>query len=540
MLAILAFLALAPADAVVENARIWTDGYPGFVEFAAIRDGKFIYVGPERKEFVGPKTTRLDAEGRVVLPGLFDCHIHMLSGGLAASRLYLRDAASKESFITQVKEWAQRLPEGQWVLGGRWSVESWAKPETPSKSWVDPVTGDRPLFLVRMDGHSGLANSAALRLAGITRNTPNPAGGVIDKDDDGEPTGILRDEAMGLMAKHIPPPTVAEKVLALKRAMAEANAAGLTSVNDIPNIADLPAYEALAKEPDLPVRLFLYPVASDWSEAVKAAASFKGKAGWVEIKGLKGFADGSLGSRTAYMREPYSDNPEASKGWRGLPMPGLEDGGLAKGFAAARKAGLQAIVHAIGDEANHQLLKLYMNAGAEGWRPRSEHAQHLLPEDISAFAKVGAIASMQPLHKADDGRYAEERLGVERCKSSYAFKSLLDSAAVVAFGSDWPVVSLNPFLGIEAAVTGRVMPNPGESAKVWMPQENITVGEALRCYTSRAAYACFMERELGRVAPGYRADFIVLNRSPFAPDVKWGEVRPIEVWVGGKRVRHEP
>ncbi|MCH8273403.1 MAG: amidohydrolase [Armatimonadetes bacterium] len=524
-----------PADLVIENARIWSDGRVGFAEFAAVRDGRFVYVGPKREEFIGEGTERVNARGRVVLPGLIDSHVHMMGGGASLTQLYLRDAKDKPDFIRLVEEWADGLPAGKWVLGGRWSVESWAVREQPTKEWVDPVTGDRPLYLSRMDGHSALVNSAALRLAGITKDgPPDPEGGVIDRDaETGEPTGILRESAMGIVSRHIPATTFDDRVEALKRAMEEANRNGVTAVSDIPGLGSLPVYERLAESGDLTVRFFLYPTAGDWQSAAETVKGFKAKKGWVEVKGFKAFVDGSLGSRTAFMREPFFGNEPGRENWRGLLTEGVEDGRFARNAAAARDAGMQTIVHAIGDEANHILLNtladVYQDIAKA--RCRSEHAQHLLPEDIFRFGELGLIASMQPYHKADDGRYAEDYIGAERCRSSYAFKSLLNAGAVLAFGSDWPVVSINPFLGIEAAVTGRTL-----DGKLWQTQENISVGEALRCYTSRGAYAAFAEDEIGKIAPGFRADFVILNRSPFDANPQWSEIRPTAVYVEGKLV----
>ncbi len=525
----------APADLVIENGRIWSDGRVGFAEFAAVRDGRFVSVGRSDPGLVGPATVRIDAAGRVVVPGLIDSHIHLLSGGVGLSRLRLRKATSREDFVRRVAVWARDLEPGAWILGGRWSVESWQRPQPPVKEWVDPVSGDRPLYLSRMDGHSALVNSAALRLAGITRSgPPNPEGGVIDRDPQtGEPTGILRESAMDLVSRHIPAPTLDEQVRALRRAMTEAVRHGITAVSDIPDLDDLPAYQGLADSGDLPMRLFLYPTASDWLVAARTVKGFRGRRGWVEIKGFKGYMDGSLGSRTAYMREPFLGNAPGKESWRGLLREGIEDGQLARNAAAARDAGFQTSAHAIGDEANHLLLVTLAATYDDlpSARCRSEHAQHLLPQDIAQFGRLGVIASMQPYHKADDGRYAESYIGPERSRSSYAFRSLLDAGAVVAFGSDWPVVSLNPFLGIEAAVTGRTL-----DGKRWQTQENIPVAEALRCYTSRGAYAVFAENDLGRIAPGYRADFVILDRSPFGGDVDWPAIKPVAVYVEGRRV----
>ena len=527
-----------PADLVIENARIWSDGLGGFARFAAVEDGHFVHVGAPDPAYVGPGTQRLDAGGRVVIPGLIDSHVHMLGGGAGLGQLQLRDARDKADFVRRVADRAERLAaEGDpdaWIRGGRWSTESWDERVQPTKEWVDEVSGDHPLFLPRMDGHSALVNSRALALAGITEDTPpDPEGGVIDRDPrTGEPTGILRESAMGLVASRIPTESVNDRVSALRAAMREANRHGVTAVADIPGIDDLAVYERLGPS-DLTVRFFLYPTADDWASAARDARAFAGRPGWVRVNGLKTYLDGSLGSRTAYMREPFLCNEPGRPEWRGLLREGVAGGRLEDNVLAAQRAGLQTIAHAIGDEANHLLLEtlvaIYPDLPAA--RCRSEHAQHLLREDIARFGALGVIASMQPYHKSDDGRYAEEYIGHERCASSYAFKSLLDAGAVVAFGSDWPVVSINPFLGVEAAVTGRTL-----DGKAWQTQENITVAEALRCYTSRAAYAVFAEDEIGRIAPGYRADFLVLDRSPFDPGVAWADIRPLAVYVEGRAV----
>ncbi|MEM2125801.1 MAG: amidohydrolase family protein [Candidatus Methanosuratincola sp.] len=527
---------------MIENARIWSDGRTGFAEFAAVRNGVFVYVGSREERFIGERTQRVDARGAVVIPGIIDSHIHMLSGGTMLAQLQLRDARDKADFIRRVGEWVKRLKPGEWVLGGRWSVESWENPEQPTKEWIDPLTPDNPVYLPRMDGHSALVNSVALRLAGITREAPpDPPGGVIDRHPvTREPTGILRESAMTLVSRLIPLMTVEQKVIALKKAMEEANRHGITAVSDIPSMADLPAYEELAKTDDLSIRFFLYLTASDWESAIERVKTFQGKPGWIEVRGFKGYMDGSLGSRTAYMKEPYlpvSDDtglPTTQASWRGLLREGVADGVLAKNIRSAARNNYQTIVHAIGDEANHMLLNILRDAyGVQLYnrRCRSEHAQHLLTEDILRFGTLGVIASMQPYHKTDDGRYAESYIGAERCRGSYAFRSLLNSGAVVAFGSDWPVVTLNPFLGIESAVTGKTL-----DGKLWQTQENISVPEALRCYTTSSAYAVFAENEIGRIAPGYRADFVILNHSPFDRQVVWSEIRPTQVWVEGRRV----
>jgi predicted amidohydrolase YtcJ len=536
---VMTLAAASPADLVIENARIWSDGLPALATFAAIEDGRFVYVGVRDDAYIGRGTRRVNASGRVIVPGLIDSHVHMLGGGEGLNQLQLRDVSGKAEFVQLVREWARTLDaagdDAAWIRGGRWSTESWPRREQPTREWVDEASGGRPLFLPRMDGHSALVNSRALELAGITRQSPpDPEGGVIDRDPvTGEPTGILRESAMGLVSGLIPDASVAQRTEALRLAMREANRHGITAVADIPGIDDLAAYAELGDD-ELTVRFFLYPTAADWANAVERVGSFAERPGWMEIKGLKTYLDGSLGSRTAYMREPFHGNEPGHEHWRGLLREGVDGGRLKGNLEAARDANLQAIAHAIGDEANHLLLDtlLAVHGGdLSKARARSEHAQHLLARDILRFGNLGVIASMQPYHKADDGRYAESYLGAERCASSYAYRSLLDVGAVLAFGSDWPVVSINPFLGIEAAVTGRTL-----DGRLWQTQECITIGEALRCYTSRGAFGVFAENEIGRIAPGYRADFVILSLSPFDPHVRWEDIRPMAVYVEGRVV----
>jgi len=522
------------ADLVIDNARIWSDGLEAPVTFAAIQDGRFIHVGDPDGNLVGPQTERIDAGGRIVIPGLIDSHVHMLSGGQSLAAIQLRQATSKADFIQRVDEWVADLENGQWIVGGRYSTESWESPEQPTKDWLDIVTGDHPAFLSRMDGHSGLANSEALRRAGITRDgPPNPEGGVIDRDEHGEPTGILRESAMGLVTRLIPRDTYETRIAAVKRAMAHANANGVTAVCDIPGFASLGLYEGLRKD-DVTCRLMLYPTTADVADSADTLKSFRAIPALVEVRGFKAYMDGSLGSRTAYMREPFLNNEPGREAWRGLLADGVADGQFMRNAYAARETDLQTIAHAIGDQANHLLLEtldaVYW-AGLRDARARSEHAQHLLPQDIQRFAELGVIASMQPYHKADDGRYAEDYIGEERCRSSYAFRSLIDAGATLVFGSDWPVVTINPFLGIEAAVTGKTL-----DGKLWQTQECISVAEALRCYTSEAAYAMFMEDEIGRIAPGYRADFVILSADPFADQVDWAKMEAVTTYVEGRRV----
>ncbi len=534
MILALALISVQPADLVVLNAVIWTDGKVREGNFLAVQSGRFVHVGSFRPDLIGPGTHKIDAGNQMVTPGMIDSHAHLLESGKDLTSLQLRPATSKSDFIRRVKAWNEKLAPGKWLLGSGWSAESWPEKTQPTKEWIDSVTGDRPAALNRMDGHSMLVNSAALTASGITKSGPaNPVGGVIDRDPvSGEPTGILRDTAMGLV--RIPAASDEDFYDGLKAAVREANRYGVTTVGEVGPLSRYAMYRRYATEEANPrLRFALYgKVEESWSTASRLAKSFDGVPGWAETRGLKAYMDGSLGSRTAFMDAPYlSQPPGKDKDWRGAPREGALDGTYQKGFAEAASLGLQVIVHAIGDRANHDLLNMYASIpDLRSKRFRIEHAQHLLPEDVSRFGSLGVIPSMQPFHKADDGRYCDEVIGLERSKSSYTFRSLLRSGARLSFGSDWDVVTINPFAGIHTAVTGKIL-----TGKVWMPQENITLDQALLCYTKNGAYAMFWENEIGSIANGYRADFVILNTDPRKKATDLSKVLPKATYVEGVR-----
>jgi predicted amidohydrolase YtcJ len=535
-----------PINLAITNAKVWT-GNPNQPQARTIliSGEKIVAVGDDTllNRLPNGSATIIDAGGRRVIPGLVDCHEHIISGGLALNRLQLRDANSKADLIRLVKEYAARLKPDEWVEGRGWSVESWVNPAAPTKEWIDAATGGRPALLARMDGHQAVANSKALALAGITKDTPSPIGGVIVKDPQtGEPTGILKDAASDLVDRLIPGPSMNQKIAALQQAKKLFNRHGVTMVHDMSDPGDGQVFIAARMMPTFaPVkeqlRIHSLCSVSLWPGEPcfqPQGDQLEALTDWVRPAGFKGYMDGSLGSRTAYMRRPFLDNPAHERDTRGLLVEfatrKAPDDMLSQ-FRRAARSNLQTAVHSIGDESSHLLLNAYEVVLREfpKARPRIEHAQHLLAEDIPRFAKLGVIASMQPYHKADDGRYAEKRIGYERCKTSYAFKSLLDSGAVVCFGSDWPVVSNNPFLGIHAAVTGKTL-----DGRVFVPEQNITVEQALTCYTANAAYACFMEERLGRIKPGYLADIVILNHDVLSiPPERIADVTVHTTIVGG-------
>lgn len=525
------------ADLVVSNATLWSNGKITPNAFIAVKNGRFLHVGKADSWIVGPGTERIDAKGRVVLPGLIDSHIHLLSGGVELTQLDLNGTRSRAEFLQRIQRWAETTAAGKWIVGNGWSAESWPEKVQPTKEWLDPITGGRPAALYRMDGHSVLVNSEALRLMGITKNGPaNPAGGSIDRGPDGEPTGLLRETAMSLAARVIPQPTKEEVYVGFRAAVAHANRNGITAVSEITSASELGHYRRFGSE-NPTLRMGLYLTVGDWAQDIGAAKSFAEVPGWIYARGLKAYMDGSLGSRTAWMLKPFTKPLPDQTSLTGLPRAGATNGNYAKGIRQAAGAGLQVIVHAIGDRANREVLDLFQrNApNLKSLRFRVEHVQHTSPQDIPRYGRLGVIASMQPFHKADDGRYCEEVIGTARSRSSYAYRDILRTGGRLAFGSDWSVVTLNPFLGIEAAVTGRIL-----TGKTWMPHENISVHEALKAYTIDGAYAMKMEREIGQVAKGFRADFLILNESPFGRSPNWARMAPTAVWVGGKPVLPSP
>lgn len=522
------FLAPMFADLVVRHARIWTDGHLTKATMLAVRGGQIVYVGADAASYVGRKTRVVDAGNRLVTPGIIDSHTHVAESGPSFKYdLDLRPAVSRDDFVRRVRDWNVKLPQGVWMTGGGWSVESYPDKSTPSRAWIDAATGDRPTVLTRMDGHSLLANTAALKKAGITRDTKAPAGGSVERGPDGEPTGILTDTAMGLAP--VPGPTAAQAEAGLRAAVAEANRYGVTAVGDVVGDAQVGLVTRYTRTKDRSLRFALYRRVDDPSAVTLLTKGFKGVPGWTELRGIKLYMDGSLGSRSAYMAAPYDKPlPSQPKDWRGLPRAGATDGTYRRIMTEAAKANLQVIVHAIGDGANRGVLNLFAAVpGIQGRRFRVEHAQHLLPADIPRFARLGVIPSMQPYHKADDGRYCEEVIGTARSRTSYAFRDLVRAKARLAFGSDFDVVTIDPWIGIHTAVTGQIL-----GGKIWMPHQNLTFDQALDAYTRAGAYAMFRENDLGRLAKGYRADFVILEGEPYRSTKG---LKPAATYVDGRR-----
>ena len=526
------------ADLVIVHGHVWTvDPENSRAEAVAVHNGRIVAVGSDREiaKWIGPATKTIDAQGKSVLPGFIDAHVHFSSGGGEISSVHLREANTPQEFARRIGEQAKKLRKGEWMLGGTWDHELWGGTPLPSHDWVDSLTPDTPVFVSRYDGHMAMANALALRLAGIARDTKDPPGGTIVRDQDGNPTGLLKDAAMNLVYRVIPPPSEEQLLRMIHAAMDEARRFGVTSIHDISSTEDVRAYQTLAARGELTLRIYSITPLPQWQAPATAGIRAGFGNDWIHLGALKGFADGSLGSTTALFEKPYDDAPETS----GLPNEMmLPEGNMLKMALGADKAGLQLAVHAIGDKANRIMLDIFAEVakqnGARGDRRwRIEHAQHLRPEDFARFGQLAVIASVQPYHAIDDGRWAEKRIGHERAKTTYAFRTFLNHGVRLAFGSDWTVAPLDPMLGLYAAVTRATLDgrNPGG----WFPEQKLSLEEALQAYTMGSAFAEFREKEKGSLTPGKLADVVVLDSDLFAmaPEkIKHAAVR--YTIVGGK------
>ena len=512
--------ALAP-DLIIFNATVHTmDQAQPTVEAVAVAGPRILALGPskELRALAGPGTRLVDAGGKTVLPGFNDAHVHFLMGGFSLASVDLRDAASPEEMARRLGEFAGKLPKGRWILGGDWDHERWPGAPLPTKEMIDGATPEHPVFVNRLDGHMALANSVALKLAGVTKETKDPPGGLIVRDPKtGEPTGILKDAAEDLVDRAVPARTFEEKLVAARAATQHAAELGVTSVTDVSAGDDVGLYQYLLERGELKTRIYAVRSIVSWEPLAQTGIRAAFGSDRLRIGGLKGFADGSLGSTTALFFEPYSDAP----GTRGLLFDQmLPEGIMLKRVMDADRHGLQVMIHAIGDEANWRILEIYRQVveknGPRDRRFRIEHAQHLRPGDIARFGRQGVVASMQPYHAADDGRWCDKRIGPERSKGTYAFRSLLDSGAVLAFGSDWTVAPLDPLTGLKAAVTRQTL--DGKHPNGWVPEQKLTLDQALRAYTVGSAYAEFADKVKGTLSPGKLADLVMLDRDLYKLD----------------------
>ncbi len=522
------------ATIAVSDARIWTgdEAHP-WAEAMAVDGDRILAVGSDSDiaPYVTASTERIDG-GALVVPGFIDTHVHFLDGGEALESVQLRDVTSREQFRQRFADYVETIEPGEWILGGAWDHEAWGG-QLPTRDWVDDLTPDNPVWVFRLDGHMALANSLALAAGGVDADSPDVPGGEIVRDADGRPTGLLKDNAMNAVFAAVPPPPAARRDRQLRAALEYLAANGVTTVHDMGNFDNLAVFRRAHAGDELTVRIYAAVPLAEW-EALVADVERSGRGDEMLTTGiLKGFMDGSLGSHTAAMLEPFSDAPDD----RGMLINPVDD--MRTWVTGADAVGLHVAVHAIGDSAIRDLLDIFHDAaesnGPRDRRFRMEHAQHIHPDDLPRFAAQDIIASMQPYHAIDDGRWADRVIGPERAATTYAFRSLLDSGARVAFGSDWYVAPASVIEGIHAAVTRRTI--DGAHPEGWVPGQKVTVEEALRAYTVAGAYASYDEDNRGRLKAGMLADFVVLDRDLTAIDADdIRGTRVLRTVVGGRSV----
>jgi hypothetical protein len=485
----------------------------------------------------GPQTKVLDAKGKLLLPGFNDAHVHFLDGGDHLQQVQLKDATSPEEFARRIAQRVAKTPKGEWIIGGDWDEQRWSPAQLPSRHLIDAVTPETPVFVNRYDIHESLANSVALRLAGITAQTPDPPGGEIVRDAQKNPTGILRDAAQELVWKIMPPMSHEHRMKAIRRAMEHAASLGVTSVQHMnPEYDDVKAYSALEAEGALTLRIYAAPMETEWQDQAKIGIRHGFGTSFLRLGAVKGFADGSLGSETAYFFDAYTDAPQK----HGLLSEEMHPvSAMKQRLQAADAAGLQLCIHAIGDRAISMVLDMFEQIekanGGRDRRWRIEHSQHMAAKDFARYARLGVIASVQPYHAIDDGRWAEGRIGTDRIKRTYAFRTFLDNGVRLALGTDWPVAPLSPAWNIYAAVTRATL--DGKNPGGWIPEQKLTVAEAVESYTMGSAWAEFQEKEKGSITPGKLADFVVLSDDIFSiPPAAIKDVKVEATFVGGRIV----
>ncbi|MBZ5522303.1 MAG: amidohydrolase [Acidobacteriia bacterium] len=531
------------AHLIVTNAKIWTvDPSKPQAEALAVWRDRIVAVGTnaEVNAWRGPFTKVYDAHGALLLPGFNDAHVHFVDGGDHLKQVQLKDTKTPQEFARRIAERAALTPKGEWVTGGDWDEQQWTPANLPTKELIDPVAPDTPVWVNRYDGHESLANSVLLKMAGIDSKTPDPPGGEIVHDAQGNPTGVLRDAAQSLVDKIAPPITHEHRMRALHQALENAASVGVTSVQDMnPAYEDIAAYAEVAEQGRLTVRIYAAPYETGWKDLAKIGLRRGFGGPFLRMGAVKGYADGSLGSETAYFFEPFTDAPQT----RGLLSDEMHPPeAMEQRLQAADAAGLQLCIHAIGDQAISMTLDIFEQIekanGKRDRRWRIEHSQHMAEKDFARYARLGVIASVQPYHAIDDGRWAEKRIGPDRIKRTYAFRTFLDHGVRLAFGTDWSVAPLSPMWSIYAAVTRATL--DGKAPNGWVPEQKLTVAEAVEAYTMGSAYAEFQENEKGSITPGKLADFVVLSEDIFkiAP-AAIKDVKVKATFVGGKVVYGE-
>ncbi len=496
-----------PSSRMIVNAKVWTgnDQQP-WADVIVINDNKIIAVGGSKLASQYDAADIVDLNGKLVLPGFIDSHTHFMDGSASLLGIKTQGTQSSQEFINVVRDYAATSPDGEWIVGGLWDHEAW-EGNLPEKDWIDEYTENKPLFLLRTDGHMALANSVVLELAGVTKETPDPEGGTIVRDENGEPTGVLKDNAMNFVWAVIPALSEEQADRTFDAGIQEALENGVTQVHNMSSWDNIEIFKRAKADGRLKIRAYYFPHISNRHKLAEMIERDGKGDNWLRFGGVKELADGSLGSTTAWFYEPYTDEPDTN----GFPLMQMD--ALKQSIKEAHYYGFQLAVHGIGDQTNDEILKIFEEVGVSGHRARIEHAQHLTPAAIQKFVALGVIPSMQPYHAIDDGRWAEKRIGKERLMGTYAFKSLLDAGATLTFGSDWSVAPLEPLSGIYAAVTRRTL--DGLNPDGWVPEEKITVEQAVKAYTINNAWAGNQEDILGTIEVGKLADLVVISDNIF-------------------------
>jgi predicted amidohydrolase YtcJ len=528
------------ASLIIRNAKVWTvDSRVPTAQAVAVLGERIVAVGSNAdiEAWRGTSTQVIDAGGTLLLPGFNDAHVHFVSGGRQLDAVDLNDSTSPDEFVRRVAEQAKKTSKDEWITGGDWDETKWSPAKLPTKELIDSVTPNNPVFINRYDGHMSLANSIALRLAGVTAATPDPPGGAIVRDGQGNPTGALKDAAMDYVFKVIPPLSHDQRFKAVQRALAHAASLGVTSVQDMnPEYADIAIYSELLDEGKLTARIYAAPLITQVDDQVKIGIRRAFGSSFLRVGALKGYADGSLGSGTAYFFEPFNDQ----RGNRGLLSDEMHPISLMRDrMMKADAAGLQLCTHAIGDAGISAILDIYSEIekshGKVDRRSRIEHAQHMAAKDFDRFAQLGVIASVQPYHAIDDGRWAEGRIGHDRASRTYAFRTFLNHGVRLAFGTDWNVAPLNPMLTLYAATTRVTL--DGKNPGGWFPEQKLTIAEAVQAYTMGSAYAEFQENDKGSISVGKLADMVIVSDDVLSIDpTKIRDVKVLRTIVGGKTV----
>ena len=504
-----------------------------------IDSGKVMAIGDDRLVENFSDAIIIDGQGKTLIPGITDAHGHVSSLGYTLLQIDLRDTSSARQAATQIADYAQKKPYLNWIRGRGWNQVLWPGQQFPSAKILDELVSDRPIWLERIDGHAGWANSKALALAGINANTISPPGGEILRDAEGQPTGILIDNAMNIINQVLPLPSAEELAAALDAATTHLLSLGITSTHDAGVSANENRfYTDLAQQKKLAVRLYGMISSTDPElGSILASGPTVDDNDLYSVKSVKVYTDGALGSRGAAMLEPYQDRPDHS----GLLLTSQQQ--LRSIFNAAIKANFQVAIHAIGDKGNQigldEVEYAYATIGGQNLRHRMEHAQIVALADIPRFKELNVIPSMQPTHATSDMNMAEDRIGAERLKGAYAWRSFLDQGSRLVSGSDYPIELANPFHGIHAAVTRQDKGNQPENG--WIPEQAITIEEAMRSFTIDAAWAAHQENVLGGLSPGKWADFILIDQDLFTiPSQDLWKTEVLQTWLAGKQVYKKP